>query len=143
MKKLVYSIAGIVVLGLAGFFIYRSINSSLVYFVLPSEYAANPNDYVGKRIRLGGIVESNSIKFDDKSLELKFVVTDSINSYPVSHYGAPPQLFKENTGVVIEGKFDGDTFKSDEVLVKHSEVYTPAENGGNHYDIDELRDALQ
>jgi len=143
MKKIVYSITGIAVLALAGFFIYRSINSSLVYFVLPSEYSAHRSEYVGKRIRLGGIVKSNSIKFNDKNLELSFVVTDSIDSYPVIHYGAPPQLFKEDTGVVVEGKFDGDVFKSDEVLVKHSEVYTPSEKGGNHYDIDELKDALQ
>ncbi|HHO55955.1 MAG TPA: cytochrome c maturation protein CcmE [Trueperaceae bacterium] len=142
MKKTIYTLTGLVVLALAGFFIYRSINSSLVYFILPSEYASNPSNYVGKRIRLGGVVEQNSINFDDKSLELNFVVTDSINRYPVSHYGAPPQLFKENTGVVVEGKFVDGKFKSDEVLVKHSEVYKPAE-GSDHYNIDELRDALQ
>ncbi len=142
MKKTIYALLGVVVLGLAGFFIFRSINSSLVYFILPSEYAANPDNYVGKRIRLGGVVEQNSISFNDKSLELNFVVTDSIKSYKVSHYGAPPQLFKENTGVVVEGKFIDGNFKSDEVLVKHSEVYTPAE-GSNHYDIEELKDALQ
>ena len=109
---------------------------------MPSEYAAHPENYVGKRIRLGGIVEKNSIHFNDKNLELNFVVTDSINRYPVSHYGAPPQLFKEDTGVVVEGKFEDGKFKSDEVLVKHSEVYKPAE-GTEHYDIDKLREALK
>lgn len=142
MKKTIYALVGVLALGLSGFFIFKSINSSLVYFILPSEYAANPDNYVGKRIRLGGIVEQNSIKFNDESLELNFIVTDSINKYKVSHYGAPPQLFKENTGVVVEGKFVDGNFKSDEVLVKHSEVYTPAE-GSDHYNIEELKDALK
>ena len=122
--------------------VYQALSSSLVYFVLPSEYAANPSEYEGRRLRLGGFVEPGSVNYDDQNLQLAFRVTDRFQSYPVYYKGAPPNLFKEDTGVVIEGGFDGDTFQGDNLLIKHSEVYeAPAE--GEPVDLETLRDTLQ
>lgn len=141
-KKLIYSLAGVGILGLAGFFIYKALNSSLVYFVLPYEYAAKAQEYGSKRLRLGGVVEEGSVVFDEKTLMLAFNVTDDTVSYPVSHRGAPPDLFRENMGVVVEGHFKDGVFESNEVLIKHTEEYKPAE-AGQPIDIDMLRDTLQ
>jgi cytochrome c-type biogenesis protein CcmE len=46
---------------------------------------------------------------------------------PVRHQGDLPQLFEPGIPVVLEGRWEGDRFESDRMLVKHSEVYT-AEN---------------
>ncbi len=135
-------LAGLAILGVAGFLIYQALGSSLVYFILPSDYAAAPERFQERRIRLGGLVEANSLAFDTESLQLTFKITDSLESYPVSHYGAPPQLFKENTGVVVEGHFQNGVFASDNLLVKHSEVYEPPAEG-EAINLDELRDTLQ
>ncbi len=142
MKKLIYGIAGVVILGIAGALIYKALNSSLVYFILPNEYAAHPDQYKNRRIRLGGLVEAGSVKYDDKNLQLAFEITDSIKTYPVTHVGAPPELFKEGTGIVVEGHFEGQTFKSDQLLIKHSEVYKPPVDG-QPIDIKMLKDTLQ
>jgi len=125
----------------AGFFIYQALASSLVYFIVPSEYAAAPHEYDGRRIRLGGLVEAGSVQYDSNALNLTFNVTDSLETYPVRYSGAPPELFKENTGVVVVGQFEDDTFVSNELLVKHSEVYEAEE--GKQVNIDDLKDALQ
>lgn len=127
-------------MGVAGVFLYQALASSLVYFILPSEYAAAPQNYDG-RIRLGGLVEEGTLNYDDDALQLAFQVTDSLQSYPVRYGGAPPELFKENTGVVVVGRFEDGTFMGDEVLVKHTEVYEPAE--GEDIDLADLKDALQ
>ena len=37
--------------------------------------------------------------------------------------GAPQQLFQEGIGVVVEGRWDGKTFYSDTMLVRHNEQY--------------------
>ena len=93
-------------------------------------------------INHGEIVEHGSIDFDDRELQLAFQVTDSLETYPVQHSGTPPELFQENTGVVVEGRFEDGVFVSDNLLVKHSEVYeAPAE--GQHIDLEELKDTLQ
>ncbi|MDZ7703481.1 MAG: cytochrome c maturation protein CcmE [Trueperaceae bacterium] len=129
------------VLGIASFLIYQALTSSLVYFILPSEYAQDPAQYQERRIRLGGIVQTGTVSFNNENLRLSFQVSDSIQSYQVEHYGAPPDLFRENTGVVIEGSFRDELFVSDNLLVKHSEVYEAPEDG--HIDLDMLRDSLQ
>jgi len=127
-------------LGVAGFFIYQALSGSLVYFITPSEYAAEPERYAG-HIRLGGLVEENSVVYDENTTELSFKVWDGYAASNVLYTGAPPELFKENTGVVVAGRFDDSTFVSDELLVKHTEVYKPAE--GQQVSIEELKDALQ
>lgn len=142
MKRIVYAVLGVVVLGVAGLMIYRALSESLVYFILPSEYAEASASYDDRRIRLGGIVEPGTVAFHEEDLRLDFAVTDSLASYQVRHYGAPPELFQENTGVVVEGRFEGGTFQSDELLVKHSEVYE-APDDGEPIDVEALKDTLQ
>ncbi len=122
--------------------IYQALSSSLVYFILPSEYAANPGEFEGRRLRLGGFVEAGSVNYDDRNLQLAFKITDRLHSYPVYYQGAPPNLFQEETGVVVEGSFDGNTFVGDNLLIKHSEVYQAPEDGGP-IDLEALKETLQ
>lgn len=141
-KKLVYALLGVAVLGLAGFMITRALQSSLVYFVLPSEYARDSDSFEGRRIRLAGLVEPGSVLFDDAGLELQFVVSDSLMRYPVRFNGAPPDMFQENGGVVIEGSFQEDVFVGDNLLVKHSNEYRPPEDG-SPVNVEELKESLR
>ena len=142
MKRLVYALLGAGVLVAAGFMISRALSDSLVYFILPSEYAATPEQYDDRRIRLGGIVQPGTVAFDEERLVLAFDVTDSRSTYPVRHEGTPPELFEENTGVVVEGRFRDGAFHSDNLLVRHSEVYEPPA-GDEPIDLEALKDTLQ
>lgn len=142
MKRWIYGGAGALVLALAGFMISRALSDSLVYFILPSEYAEAPEQYHDRRIRLGGFVAPGSVRFDDRELHLAFDVTDMQDSYPVRHVGTPPELFEENAGVVVEGRFENGAFVSDTLLVKHSEVYQAPEDG-EPIDPQTLKDTLQ
>lgn len=142
-KRVVYVLLGVVVLAGAGFMISQALRTSLVYFVLPSEYARDAESFEGRRIRLGGMVEPGSVVYDSAQLQLAFAVTDSLASYPVVYGGAPPELFQENGGVVIEGRFDEHgTFVGDNLLVKHSENYqAPPE--GHPIDVEALKESLR
>jgi cytochrome c-type biogenesis protein CcmE len=139
-KKLAYALSGVAVLALAGTMIFQALSTSLVYFILPNEHAADPAQFANRRIRLGGIVAPGTMAFDDRDLRLTFLVTDGLVAYPVAHTGAPPELFKENTGVVIEGRFHDGTFVSDNLLVKHTEVYVAEDD---HIDVVALRESLK
>ena len=141
MKKLIYSVAGVAILVFAGFLVYRAMSAGLTYFILPSEYAQHQERYENRRVQLGGMVETDSVDFDENTLLLNFNITDTIQTYPVRYTGAPPDLFKDNTGVVIEGKFEGDVFVSNSVKVKHSEQYKPPAPG-EAVNLEELKETL-
>lgn len=141
-KKIVYAVLGLAVLSVAGFMIVKALDNSLVYFVLPNEYAKDPQGFADRRIRLGGLVEPGTVAFNEKTLQLHFVITDSIKSYPVEYKGAPPDLFKADQGVVVEGRFDKGTFVGDQLLVKHSSNYHPPQPG-QPIDVNMLKQTLQ
>lgn len=142
MRKAIYAVLGVAVVSVAGFMIYKALNNSLVYFVLPNEYAKDPASYAGRAIRLGGLVKPGTVKFNSKTLELSFVITDSIKSYPVEYQGAPPDLFKPDQGVVVQGRFKNGVFIGDQLLVKHSSNYRPPKPG-QPVDVEMLKKTLR
>ena len=80
----------------------------------------------GKRFQLGGMVQSGSVQRTPGTLEVRFIVTDMVHQVPVVYRGVLPDLFKENQGVVTNGRLDSQgVFVADEVLAKHDENYMP------------------
>ncbi len=96
-----------------------NLSSSLVYFVTPTDLVEVEAD--DGRSRLGGQVEPGSVVVDAETV--RFRVTDGREAVDVVHQGAPQQLFQEGIGVVVEGEWDGATFHSDTMLVRHDEQY--------------------
>jgi len=136
--KLKYWLGILLIVGAIGYMIWGGLGKSLVYFITPSEYFQDQEKYAGKRIRLGGIVKEGSIEYDPKTLELRFVLTDGVAEVPVFHKGTPPALFKERQGVVVEGRFEGEVFHGDNLLIKHSETYQPPKEGYTPEDVRRL-----
>lgn len=121
--------AGIVVAALL-YLIVGGIRSSIVYYVTPSELLAQ-KAAVGKSLRLGGQVAPGSRQWNPTTLELSFILTDGTASVPVYHQGAPPDLFTEGQGAVVEGSFGADgLFRARSIIVKHSEQYAPPDERG-------------
>jgi cytochrome c-type biogenesis protein CcmE len=96
-----------------------NLSSSLVYYNTPGEVKARDVD--DSRLRLAGRVTAGSVV--EQEATVTFVVEDCETSVAVIHTGAPPQLFAESISVVVEGTWDGETFESDTMLVKHDEQY--------------------
>ena len=77
---------------------------------------------------MGGLVESGSLAREPDSLTVRFRVTDTAKTIPVSYTGLLPDLFKEGKGVVAQGTLGPDgIFHASEVLAKHDENYMPPE----------------
>ncbi len=114
-----------IILSLAAGLALSALRDSIVFFVTPSELAAKPIE-PGMRFRLGGLVEEGSVVKDGVSV--RFRVTDGNAQLPVTYRGLLPDLFREQQGVVAEGKLDpSGVFVADTVLAKHDERYMPRE----------------
>ena len=71
-------------------------------------------------------VGHGSVQRTPGSLEIRFVVTDFTSDVPVIYDRVLPDLFKENSGVVANGRLNEQgVFVADEVLAKHDENYMP------------------
>ena len=101
-----------------------SLNSKLDLFYTPSEML-KADIKSGYRIKLGGMVKNGSIERDGTNV--RFLVTDFIKEVPVTFDGVPPDLFKEDSGVVILGYFLDGMFEAEEIFAKHDENYMPPE----------------
>jgi cytochrome c-type biogenesis protein CcmE len=126
-KRLALVAAGVGALAVAAALVLNAFRSNLVFFFSPSQIAAGeaPKD---RAFRVGGMVESGSLKRQPDGLTVQFVVTDTAKSVPVVYKGILPDLFREGKGVVAEGRLGADgVFRADQVLAKHDENYMPPE----------------
>jgi len=124
-KRIAIIAAGVGVLALASALVLNAFRSNLVFFFSPSQVMANEAPR-GKAFRIGGLVESGSVKRADDGLTVHFRVTDTAQTIPVVFTGILPDLFKEGKGVVAQGRLGADgVFAASEVLAKHDENYMP------------------
>ena len=124
-KRTAIILAGLALLGIAAALVLNAFQSNLVFFFSPSQVAANEAPH-GKAFRIGGMVESGSLKRAGDGLTVNFNVTDTAKTIPVVYTGILPDLFKEGKGVVAQGRIGGDgVFIATEVLAKHDENYMP------------------
>ena len=122
-KKRIYSILFVLLFSVSGIsLILYSLNSNLDYFFTPTELKDN-NIPADKRIKVGGMVLSGSVERISSSIS--FVITDYENSIKVEYEGIVPDLFKEDSGVVVLGNLRDKILYAEEVLAKHDENYMP------------------
>ena len=117
--------AGLAALGIAAALVLNAFQSNLVFFFSPTQVLANEAPR-GKAFRIGGMVETGSVKRENDGLTVHFRVTDTAQTIPVTYTGILPDLFKEGKGVVAQGKLlpDGG-LQATEVLAKHDENNMP------------------
>ncbi len=126
-RRLILVVSGVAALGVAAALVLNAFQSNLVFFFSPSQIAANEAP-LDRTFRLGGMVETGSVKRLPDGLTIQFVVTDTAKSIPVRYSGILPDLFREGKGVVAQGQLGPDgVFRAREVLAKHDENYMPPE----------------
>jgi len=118
-------LAGIVVVAALGFLVFQGLGNATLYFRTADEAVAQKAQLGERRFRIEGDVVDGSVRQDGN--DVSFTLTSKSVEVPVIHKGDPPELFRPGIPVVLEGRFQGDHFSSDRILVKHSETYV-AEN---------------
>ena len=98
------------------------------YFYTPADITAG-KAVSGQAFRLGGMVEQGSVQHDRDGVTIRFIVTDGKSRLPVEYRGIVPDLFREGSGVVAEGRLQQSRFVADTILAKHDERYMPPQLG--------------
>ena len=120
-KRLGLIAGGLIICGAAAALVFNAFEENLVFFFSPSQVAAH------EAFRIGGFVQEGSVQRQKDGVTVRFDVTDTAHTVPVTYKGSLPDLFKEGKGVVAQGKLQNGVFVADQVLAKHDENYMPPE----------------
>ena len=123
-QRLVLVILALVALLGAVLLAMWGLSDRAAYFVTPTDIAAGKGTG-GDAIRLGGMIEQGSLKRDPDGVTIGFIVSDLEAKTAVRYRGITPDLFREGSGVVAEGRMEGTIFVADNILAKHDERYMP------------------
>ena len=127
-QRLVLAVAALAALVAAVLLAMWGLRDQASYFLTPADVAAGKAE-AGRPFRLGGMVETGSVKREPDGITIRFRVSDGVAVTPVSYRGIVPDLFREGSGVVADGRMQGSTFVADTILAKHDERYMPPELG--------------
>ncbi|WP_306573450.1 cytochrome c maturation protein CcmE [Parasutterella excrementihominis] len=125
-KRLGLIAGGLIICGAAAALVFNAFEENLVFFFSPSQVAAHEAPE-GRAFRIGGFVQEGSVQRQKDGVTVRFEVTDTAHTVPVTYKGSLPDLFKEGKGVVAQGKLQNGVFVADQVLSKHDENYMPPE----------------
>ncbi len=132
-QRLVLALLALAAVGGASGLALSALKDQAAFFYAPGDVAGKPLP-LDKNVRLGGMVEKGSIQRAADGVSVRFVVTDGKARVPVAFRGVTPDLFKEDSGVVAEGRFRPDgSFAADNLLAKHDERYMPPQMAGNQH----------
>jgi cytochrome c-type biogenesis protein CcmE len=125
----------IVALSALAWIAFGNIGENLVYYWKPSEMVAQGNKAFGATVRLGGVVVPGSVNWNAEHTVVSFQVADTHKpdavKVNVKSEQVPPQMFREGIGVVVEGTYSADAiFRSNRLMVNHSNEYRPPTDGG-------------
>ena len=128
LKRFSFLLVAFLSIALATFFVLKALDEKIVFFYTPSKLFEKEEDEM-QYIRVGGLVKEKSINFSDDGLKVNFMITDNKKTVNVMFEGILPDLFRENQGVVAEGRFNKEKkiFLAEKVLAKHDENYMPPE----------------
>ncbi|WP_136162260.1 cytochrome c maturation protein CcmE [Sphingomonas flavalba] len=116
-----------------------ALRDQAAYFYSPADIARLGGVPPGQAMRLGGMVADKSIVHEADGVTIRFTVTDGGATVLVRYKGIVPDLFKENSGVVADGRFGTDgVFVADTILAKHDERYMPPQLAGAEHKTETL-----
>lgn len=124
--KSVPIVLGVLVLGAIAAVLVTQLAGAATYFYNVDDAVAQRSEIGDRRVRLqGNVIKGSEIGRTKDSVQGYLIAYNGV-SVEVEQSGDVPDLFGPSIPVVIEGRFVGDVFKSDRVLVKHDETYDEA-----------------
>lgn len=114
-------VAAVVVVIAVTALLWQGLGNAAVYFKTADEAVAQRDELGDRRFRLEGVVLAGTTRQVGDTVE--FTVAENGAEVDVVHRGDPPELFKDGIPVVLEGRWQGEHFVSDLMMVKHTSEY--------------------
>lgn len=114
-------IGALVILGALGFIVFKGLGDATVFFKTADEAVRDKAELGERRFRIEGTVVTEP---KPQGRELVFEIEGDGQRVPVVHSGdQPAETFRLGIPVVLEGRWAGEHYASDRIMVKHTESY--------------------
>jgi len=125
LVRILFLVTGV---GMTVLLILLALDENLDFFYSPQAVVSGDAPQ-NRRIRIGGMVMSGSIRRDENSLDVEFLLGDLRDAQVLVRYsGILPDLFREGQGAVAIGMLQGGgEFRAEQILARHDENYMPPE----------------
>ena len=125
-QRLIIILIAISSISFGVYLVLQNFNQNIIFYYTPTELQHVSK--TEKRIRVGGLIEHNSISRDPISGTIEFLLTDLNHNIKIRYHGILPNLFADGQGMVARGILDENSVLiADELLTKHDENYMPKE----------------
>jgi cytochrome c-type biogenesis protein CcmE len=129
-KRILGISTAVAIVAVFGYLLLGGIGENIVYFLTPQELLAREEKGIDVPVRLGGQVAPGSVQWNATAVDLRFKLTDGTKDVMVHARSAPPAMFRDGQGVVVEGRYGRDgIFRADNLMVKHNEEYRAPKPG--------------
>ena len=115
--------AAAVIAAAVAFLLVQGLGNATQYFKTADQAVAERAHLGTRQFRLEGTVDNDVRRVGNST---SFSVTANNVTVAVVDSNEPPQLFKPDIPVVLEGHWAGNVFASDLIMVKHSASYAEA-----------------
>lgn len=133
-KQRQFMAVGALLVGVVGYLLVTGMKDSATYYYTPDELITALRQDPSRHelgFKVGGRVVPGTVRFDQRTLDLRFDVVDIASGkgrIPVHYQGPLPDTFQEGRDVVLTGKMaSGGTFEASELLTKCGSRYEAAE----------------
>ncbi len=128
---------GLLIIAL-GLLIVNGLRSASQYYLTVSELKARAASLQGRPIRLSGIVDGGTIRYDPETLQIEFGLVDRVvdigkaQPLKVVYKGVKPDLLQNEAQAIVEGTLGPDgVFYAQNLLLKCPTRYEEAGAGGS------------
>ena len=127
-KKKRYIVGGLILVIVLGYLGFTAFQNSSTYYYTVDELLTDNTLTTDQNVRVQGTVEAGSIRENDDTRQVQFVLTHNNYSIPVVYSGIIPDAFQENNDAVVEGNIEQDgTFIAHTITVKCPSKYVAEE----------------
>lgn len=137
-KKTKFIVGGVIIALAIVYLIYSGVQSSGAYFLTIDELYTKGAAVENQTVRVAGKVDAATIDFNNRDLLLTFDVTSETGQrMQVVFNGPKPDQMREGADAIIEGKYNGQNFTAQTLLLKCPSRYE--ENGVEQVQVEAIK----
>ncbi len=118
-KKIKFIVGGLLLVLAVLYLIYSGFANNAAYFFTVDELYAKGEEMHNRTVRVAGQVDADTIAFNNRDLILTFDVTGKDGQrMPVTFSGPKPDQMRHGAEAILEGKYNGELFTAQSLLLK-------------------------